>query len=67
MAKKQEVKKEVAPKVEAKAVEVKLEAYKGSKDFESNGKSKHMPKGRVYPITYDMAKLFTEKGYGKLK
>ena len=60
MAKKNEVKKEVAQKVE-------LKAYEGVKEFESNGKSKHMAKGLIFAITYAMAKIFITKGYGKIK
>jgi hypothetical protein len=35
--------------------------------FESNGKSKHMPKGVVYTITGELLRLFLKKQIGKLK
>jgi len=34
--------------------------------FESNGKSKHMPKGIIYKVTGEMLKLFLSRGLGKL-
>lgn len=35
--------------------------------FESNGKSKHMPKGMVFTITGELLKLFLKRKFGKLK
>lgn len=35
--------------------------------FESNGKSKHMPKGVVYTITGELLRLFLKSKIGKLK
>jgi hypothetical protein len=35
--------------------------------FESNGKSKHMPKGVVYTITGELFRLFLKSKIGKLK
>jgi hypothetical protein len=36
-------------------------------EFESNGKSKHLPKGTVWRITGAMLKLFLQQKFGKLK
>lgn len=35
--------------------------------FESNGKSKHMPKGMVFTITGELLRLFLKNKFGKLK
>jgi hypothetical protein len=35
--------------------------------FESNGKSKHMPKGVVFTITGELLRLFLKNKFGKLK
>jgi hypothetical protein len=35
--------------------------------FESNGQSKHMPKGMVFTITGELLKLFLKRKFGKLK
>lgn len=34
--------------------------------FESNGKSKHMPKGEVYELDGIKANLFLKNGFGKV-
>ena len=34
--------------------------------FESNGKSKHLPKGQVYEIDGLKANLFLSRGFGKV-
>jgi hypothetical protein len=36
-------------------------------EFESNGASKHMPKGTLWKITGEMVRHFIKKGFGKLK
>jgi hypothetical protein len=36
-------------------------------EFESNGTSKHMPKGQLFKITGEMVRHFIKKGFGKLK
>lgn len=36
-------------------------------EFESNGNSKHLPKGTVWRITGAMLKLFLQNKFGKLK
>lgn len=35
--------------------------------FESNGKSRHMPKGMVFTITGELLRLFLKNKFGKLK
>jgi hypothetical protein len=35
-------------------------------NFESNGESKHMVKGKVYKVTGEKLKLFLKRGFGKL-
>lgn len=36
-------------------------------EFESNGKSKHLPKGTIWKISGAMLKLFLNNKFGKLK
>jgi hypothetical protein len=36
-------------------------------EFESNGASKHMPKGELFKVTGEMVRHFIKKGFGKLK
>jgi hypothetical protein len=36
-------------------------------EFESNGTSKHMPKGELFKVTGEMVRHFIKKGFGKLK
>jgi len=36
-------------------------------EFESNGTSKHMPKGQLFKVTGEMVRHFIKKGFGKLK
>ncbi len=36
-------------------------------EFESNGNSKHMPKGKIFKVTGEMVKLFLKRGFGNLK
>lgn len=35
-------------------------------NFESNGTSKHLIKGKIYRITGDKLKMFLKRGFGKL-
>jgi len=36
-------------------------------EFESNGKSKHMPKGQIFKIAGALAKFFIQRGFGRIK
>jgi len=36
-------------------------------EFESNGNSKHMAKGKIFKVTGEMVKLFLKRGFGRLK
>ena len=36
-------------------------------EFESNGKSEHLPKGTVWKVTGELAKIFLRQKFGKLK
>lgn len=36
-------------------------------EFESNGKSDHLPKGTIWKITGEFLKIFLKQGLGKLK
>ena len=36
-------------------------------EFESNGTSKHMPKGELFKVTGEMVRHFIKRGFGKLK
>jgi len=36
-------------------------------EFESNGKAEHLPKGTIWKITGELAKIFLSQKFGKLK
>ena len=36
-------------------------------EFISNGKTPHLPKGKIWKITGELAKIFLTRGFGKLK
>jgi hypothetical protein len=48
------------------SVEVEIDDQKVY-EFESNGASKHMPKGELFKVTGEMVRHFIKKGFGKLK
>jgi hypothetical protein len=51
-----------------KGVNVKVDLDNDKEyEFESNGKEHHLPKGTVWKITGELAKIFLKRGLGKLK
>lgn len=57
---------EVTKNKEGVHVDVHLDDDK-EYEFESNGKGDHLPKGTIWKITGELARIFLKQGLGKLK